>query len=233
MNEIEFQVVVLFDIDGTLLTSSTGGRTAGFAAMNRTSEEFTGRALYGNPLDFAGRTDVQISRALLQAGGVAEPSAQQVERFVARYVELLHEEIPVQPYAVLGNPGEAVAALRSAGAIAGLGTGNVRRGGALKLASAGIGDLFDMDQGGYGDDGDTRAELLSVGAKRCDPSRRLPLVVVGDTPFDIAAAHEIGARAVGVPFRKNTEQVLSEAGADAIVPAVDRSLVQVIADLLT
>jgi phosphoglycolate phosphatase-like HAD superfamily hydrolase len=215
---------VLFDLDGTLVASGGPGPSAGMLAMSAAAERLTGVAGLGDPAEFAGRTDLQIARLLLVAGGVVDPRPEQVRELVRAYVDLLERFIAERPYAALGDPAAAVHALEAIGAVVGLGTGNVPRGAQMKLESAGIAPLFDLARGGYGDDGGERAELLAVGARRCDPSGELPVVIVGDTPRDVAAAHAIGAWCVGVPFHRNTAEVLLAAGADAIVTAVDGAL---------
>jgi phosphoglycolate phosphatase len=163
---------------------------------------------------------------------VNEARPEQAMELVRLYVEELENNIAQRPYVALGDPAAAIRELDALGAIVGLGTGNVPRGAALKLASAGIAHLFDLRLGGYGDDGKDRAEVLACGANRCDPSGSLPVVIVGDTPRDIAAAHAIGAVCVGVPFWGNTAAVLREAGADVVVPAVDAVLGEVVRGLL-
>jgi phosphoglycolate phosphatase-like HAD superfamily hydrolase len=219
---------VLFDLDGTLVASEPGTPSAGLIAMNRAAERLTGRPSLGDPAEFAGRTDVQISYMLLVAGGVREPRPEQAMELVRNYVEELEREITTRPYFALGDPGAAVRALEEIGAVVGVGTGNVPRGAALKLASAGIDHLFALDRGGYGDDGHDRSEVLARGAERCDPARALPIVIVGDTPRDVAAARAIGARCIGVPFLQNSAERLIEAGADAIVRAVGAELAPIV-----
>jgi phosphoglycolate phosphatase-like HAD superfamily hydrolase len=133
---------------------------------------------------------------------------------------------------LIGNPREAVLRLRSVGATVGLGTGNIRAGARLKLESVGIADLFDFANGGFGEDGDTRAEVLENGARMLNPSRNLPVVIIGDTPHDINGAKAINAHAIGVPFGRYHRGDLEAAGADAVIDAIDPELVQIIRDLL-
>jgi phosphoglycolate phosphatase-like HAD superfamily hydrolase len=83
----------------------------------------------------------------------------------------------------------------------GLGTGNVREGARIKLGHAGIYHRFSF--GGFGDDSIDRPEILAAGARRGAARLGLPLpacrvVVIGDTPKDIAAARAIGAACVAV-----------------------------------
>ena len=88
-----------------------------------------------------------------------------------------------------------------AGVAIGLGTGNVRPGAAAKLGRVGI--LRHFAFGGFGCDHEDRAELLRVGVVRGAATLGVAagscrVVVVGDTPRDVAAATEIGAESIGV-----------------------------------
>jgi phosphoglycolate phosphatase len=224
--------VVFFDIDGTLLAGPVNGPSAGMSAMNLAIEELTGAVGVYDTVEFAGRTDVQIARDLLVMSGEADPARERVLEAVNLYVSLMTKKIEKTPYTVIGRPRLAVDALERKGAVVALGTGNVRAGARVKLGGSGIGDLFDMEKGGFGEDGDTRADVLRFGARSCDPSGELPVIIVGDTPHDVKAAHEIGAKCIGTPYRRNDAKILQDAGADAIVKVVDASLAIVVERLL-
>ncbi len=224
--------VVLFDIDGTLVSGPRGDTSAGVRAMNTASVAAAGQRSAFGGVDYAGRTDVQIARMLLADAGMTEPSRARVDALIRHYVSSLGEWIEQYPFRALGHPQRAVEQLRREGALVGLGTGNVRAGGFLKLKSAGIADLFRPDQGGFGEDGETRAELLEKGARSLDETRSLPLIIVGDTPYDVAGAHGVGGVCVGVPFGPNSREVLEEAGADAVVDRIDDTLSDVVRTLL-
>src|SRR3989442_15217331 len=60
-------VVVLFDIDGTLLTTAGAAREA----FSRALSETTGRPIHPDGYSFSGRTDPQIARDILSNNGVA------------------------------------------------------------------------------------------------------------------------------------------------------------------
>lgn len=224
--------VVLFDIDGTLVTGAQGRTSAGVRAMSSASVASVGQPSAFAGGDYAGRTDIQIARMLLADAGVSLPSREQIDTLIHHYIETLSRWIEELPYRALGRPRPAVERLRRDGALVGLGTGNVRAGAFFKLESAGIADLFRPDQGGFGEDGETRTELLEKGARSLDRSRTLPLIVIGDTPHDIAGAHGVGGRCVGVPFGPNSREVLEGAGADGVVDRIDESLGEVVRTLL-
>ena len=216
------ECTVLFDIDGTLVTSSAVKPSAGVLAMNQAALAVTGIDGLYRLVEFAGRTDRQIARDLMAAA--RSDSTDGARRLLDLYLHHLQIDVATRPYVPLGGVRETVAALRDRGAVAGLGTGNVRRGAEAKLCSAGLGDLFDYGLGGYGDDADSRGDVLRVGATRCDASGLRPVVVVGDTPHDVAAAHEIGAVCVAVSTGLYDAEALRAAGAEHVVPRLEPEL---------
>jgi phosphoglycolate phosphatase-like HAD superfamily hydrolase len=98
-------------------------------------------------------------------------------------------------------------------------TGNVRAGAELKLTVAGLhpGPL-DLDAGVYGDLPGPRSVLVHAARARLEGRHGGPvaLVVVGDTPRDVEAAHAAGAVAVGVATGAATEEELRDAGAEHV-----------------
>lgn len=223
--------VVLFDIDGTLITGPDAGPSPGVMAMNASAHTLTGLRDGYRLVEFAGRTDRQIARDLLRVGGKDQADSL-IDELIALYTQGLERGVVQRPYRALGDARAAVLSLREAGATVGLGTGNVVRGAKAKLRSAGLADLFDFDLGGYGDDAEVRHEMLRCAAKRCDPSGQLPVVVVGDTPHDVLGARAIGARCIGVPTGSYSAQRLRDSGAEAIIEHLDATVVEVVRSLV-
>lgn len=201
--------------------------------MDASAQGVTGRDGLHRRVEFAGRTDLQIAADLLRAGGTAEPTREQVERLIKVYIGTLLRGVRERPYRLAGRVREALEALRKTDAVIGLGTGNVRRGARIKLTSAGLMDHFDLNLGGFGDDADTRAEVLRVGARRCDPQGRLPVVVIGDTPHDIRAGRDIGAHCIAVTTGPYDAESLRLIGPDLILDELDEQLADQIDELLT
>jgi len=211
--------VLLFDIDGTLVT--TGG--AGRRALERVFSHCFGREdACSFRLD--GMTDRAIVRAGLTSIGIAA-TKEEIDAVLRDYVRILEEEVArVDPsqYHLHAGIQDALDAARARPEIAlGLGTGNIREGARVKLSRVGIYDRFAF--GGFGCDHEDRVELLRCGAGRGAerlgvPVRECRVVVVGDTPKDIVAAQGIGAESVGVGTgRFNAEELLSM-GATAAFP---------------
>jgi phosphoglycolate phosphatase-like HAD superfamily hydrolase len=208
--------VLLFDIDGTLVT--TGG--AGRRALERVFAHCFGRS-DACPFRLDGMTDRAIVRSALGYIGVA-PTEQQIDAVLTDYLQILEEEVAqADPslYRLHAGILELLDALREEAHVAvGLGTGNIRQGARVKLSRVEIYDRFAF--GGFGCDHEDRRELLRFGARRgADLLRAHPedcrVVVIGDTPKDVAAARAIGAESIGVGTGRFSAAELLACGATA------------------
>jgi len=190
--------VLLFDIDGTLIDTAGAGRRA----MERAFERYVGRRDACASVPFAGMTDRAIVRQGL-AAAEREAAERAIDAVLALYLEHLVDEVAASTNCRVHAGVEA--ALTSAeatrGVAIGLGTGNIREGARLKLQRLGIHHRFTF--GGFGCDHEDRAEIIRTGARRGAAALGVPLdacrvVVIGDTPKDIAAAQAIGAESIAV-----------------------------------
>jgi phosphoglycolate phosphatase-like HAD superfamily hydrolase len=205
--------VLLFDIDGTLIT--TGG--VGRKAIERAFRERYGRD-DATRFPFDGMTDRLIARLGLQALGVATTD-EAIAELLEFYVELLAEEVQradASRYRLHAGIAEALARAEALGCGIGLGTGNVREGARIKLERLGVHERFAF--GGFGSDSEDRTELIRRGAERGATHLGVPLaecrvVVIGDTPKDVAAAQGIGAESIGVGTGSYRAESLRECGA--------------------
>jgi phosphoglycolate phosphatase len=190
--------VLLFDVDGTLITTGGVGRRAIVRSLEKCGVAPTAT------FSFAGMTDRAIvRRCLLDAGEQASEAL--IDRLLDSYLEVLRDNVAAAPstsYRVNAGILEALDATEQQQQLAlGLGTGNIEAGARIKLARVGIADRFPL--GGFGRDSEDRAELISAGADRgCAllglPRDRCRIVVIGDTPLDIAAAQANGATSLAV-----------------------------------
>jgi phosphoglycolate phosphatase-like HAD superfamily hydrolase len=221
--------LVLFDIDGTLVL--TGG--AGIRAMNRACEAFLGHAdgLAGIPV--AGRTDRSILMdAVSRAGHTLDQGL--LAELREKYIGYLREEIelPGRPQtaeslgprgnvkAVMPGIRELLEALHARDDLfVGLLTGNFEAGAQIKLEHFDLWKYFRC--GAFGDDSADRNALVPFAlerARRCG----LPaiaadqILVVGDTPHDVACALAVGAVPIGVATGGYTSARLRESGADIV-----------------
>jgi phosphoglycolate phosphatase len=191
--------VLLFDIDGTLVT--TGG--VGRRAIERAFQRLHGRPEACSRLRFDGMTDRSITRLALQAIDVVADEAS-IDALLEAYVAELQAELRSSPpdnYRVHVGVDRAIEAARERGIALGLGTGNIREGARLKLEHVDLYRHFSF--GGFGCDHELRVELIRRGAergaealgKRLDECR---VLIIGDTPKDVDAARGIGAESLGV-----------------------------------
>lgn len=190
--------ILLFDVDGTLVSTGGCGRRAIERAFARAFGERPGAFAF----PFDGMTDRAIVRTALRKSDLPHGDAE-VDTFLPVYLEVLEEEVATAPYYRLHRGmREAVDhALGKADVAVGLGTGNVRDGARLKLQRVDIYDAFAF--GGFGCDHEDRALLIRRGAERGAEKLGAPLeecrvVIIGDTPKDVAAARAMGAESIGV-----------------------------------
>jgi phosphoglycolate phosphatase-like HAD superfamily hydrolase len=187
--------LLLFDIDGTLLSGATAAHAAAMReALEQVHEiHLTERAL--RVVSPAGRTDPEIARAILLDVGVSaeriDERADAVrERCCEAYAHLCPDDL--SRYVLPGVPGLLEGLAERDDVIVALLTGNYEAVARLKLGRAGIGSFFSSGQGAFGSDDEDRAALPMIARRRAGtvghPHPRELTLVIGDTPRDIACA---------------------------------------------
>jgi phosphoglycolate phosphatase-like HAD superfamily hydrolase len=212
--------IALFDIDGTLLRAGGAGRRAVELALCEVLDDVDGDVSLES-VEFAGRTDPWIVRmALMQYGVTADDAL--IHEVIRRYVAHLPRELELaSAFEVLPGVLSLLAELTARpDVVLGLGTGNTEPAAYAKLARGGLDSFFSF--GGFGSDHTDRAELLRAGLKRGleqagARSGVAHVVVIGDTPHDVAAAQAIGAHCVAVSTGGYDGPALEAAGAAVVV----------------
>lgn len=209
--------LVLFDIDGTLVSGGPAKQAFHLAMV-----ETYGTAGDIEVHEFSGKTDPQIARELLRGAGLDDARIDEgLPRLWLAYLRELESRLPARPMAVLPGVPELLDHLASAHDVAlGLVTGNILDGARLKLGSAGLHDRFAL--GGYGSDAEERDHLPGIALERArerlgiafSPER---VVVVGDTPRDVACGRAHGLRTVAVATGSFAPDALQATGADAVL----------------
>ena len=203
--------IVLFDIDGTLIR--VGG--AGVRAMAQAFEKLFGVADALKSIEMGGRSDAWIVGRAFTLHGVADEVANR-EALLEEYSSVLPGVLADAEGLVLPGVPQLLEVLGERDAVLGLGTGNFRRSGFIKLRHFGLDGYF--DEGGFGEDSEDRGEVLAAGVARL--RSRAPaaeVVVIGDTPHDVQAARAIGARAVAVATGFATPAELETAAPDVLL----------------
>lgn len=193
--------VVLFDIDGTILRTDGAGRRA----MERALCDVFGSA--GEPHHrYDGKTDGQIVRELMRGAGFDDATIdRRMPDVTVAYIGALNDELRTGAERVYCFAGvvELIAALETrADRVIGLLTGNVEPGAFAKLNAAGLaGTRFRVNA--FGSDHEDRHALPAIALARARTALAVDvtgdaLVLIGDTPSDIACGRGVGARAIGV-----------------------------------
>ncbi|WP_428045921.1 HAD family hydrolase [Candidatus Avelusimicrobium fimicolum] len=189
--------LVLFDLDGTLVNAGGAGRTSLRKAI---------KELYGVEPEFdhsliSGRTDLDnfsIVYSLIKKG--KKPTAAEMQKMKAKYLEILptevHAVVRCKKYDLVPGVEKFLKMLaKDKDVILGLGTGNLEEGAKIKLEPSKLASYFTV--GGYGEDGQTREEMLQAAVKRAEKKFKTKLepdqvYVIGDTHRDICAAKNCG-----------------------------------------
>jgi phosphoglycolate phosphatase-like HAD superfamily hydrolase len=210
--------LILFDIDGTL--TLTGG--AGMRAMNRACADVVGHDAALNGVALAGRTDWIILDDILRNAG-RTLDATLLDQLRRRYVAHLAEEIQLPGTGVKDMmPGirPLLDALQRREDVAlGLLTGNFLEGARIKLEYFDLWKYFPC--GAFGGDSANRNDLVPVAIRRareCGIADVQPsdVLVVGDTPHDVACARVAGATPVAVATGGYSVEQLRETGAEIV-----------------
>ena len=211
--------LVLFDIDGTLVLTGA----AGIRAMNSAGRSVLGAANLLDGIQVAGRTDwIILQDALRRRGETLDDDL--FARLRDEYIARLREEIAKPGEGVKGvMPGvrELLPRLQSRGdVVLGLLTGNFEQGARLKLEHFDLWRYFQC--GAFGDDAADRNALVPFAVERARGcgAGDVPyeqVLVVGDTPHDVACADAVGAVPVAVATGNYSVQQLRETGAQIVL----------------
>lgn len=211
--------LILWDIDRTLVTIGGVAREIYESAF----EEIVGQPLR-ELAEMAGRTEQAILVDTLRLHGVTNP----VSNFDGFYVALAAaaDKLRERMYAVghsLPGAEKALAALAKPNVVQTVVTGNIKPIAVTKLEVFHLSGYIDFEVGGYGSDSDTRPPLILQAWRR---ARRKygqvfaadRVAVIGDTLLDVAAAREVGVRAIGVATGSSGIEDLMAAQADTVLP---------------
>jgi phosphoglycolate phosphatase len=213
-------MVVLFDIDGTLVDTGGSGARSWSAAFEK---------LHGVPADIndhsvAGQTDPQVALATFRGVLGRDPGPDELGRLYAEYLMHLSEDIwNSAGYRVLPGVVRTLTRLARAGVMIGLVSGALEGAARVKLMPGDLNRFLLF--GAYGSDSPDRTELTRLAIRKADrlhaPFGAERTFVVGDTPLDIDAAKAAGAVAVGVASGAYSIEQLRAAGADHVLGSLE------------
>jgi phosphoglycolate phosphatase len=216
--------ILLFDIDGTLV--STGG--AGTVAWRQAFDE-----LHGIPADIAeftdaGMTDPDVGAQTFEAVLHRKPTPHELAQLIQRRLEHLPEAVAASTgYKVLPGVPQRLRQLSRDGHLLGLITGNGDGAAHIKLQRGDLNRWFTF--GAYASAGLDRAGIVREAVQRGEAimGEDVPnadVFVIGDTPRDIDAAHAVGCTAIGVATGHHDAAALRDAGADHVLGTLEETL---------
>jgi phosphoglycolate phosphatase len=205
--------LVLFDIDGTLLTARRVFKVALAEALSAT---------YGTTGPFSGRTDPEIVRGLMSAAGLSQTriDAAMNEALGCYEANLLPLLGPGTVDPKPGIPGLLDRLAREGTVTLGLLTGNVERCARGKLEPLGLNRFFPF--GAYGSDHEDRSALPEIAVDRAHAitGRRhagKEIVIVGDSIHDVRCGRHLSVRAVAVASGTTSRAELAAEQPDALL----------------
>jgi phosphoglycolate phosphatase-like HAD superfamily hydrolase len=197
--------VVYWDIDGTLLTTAR----AGVPALEDGAETVVGRRPDLSSMRTAGMTDRMIARAILLSMGHPVDDESEASLLDA-YARALPGRLTEKRGQVLPGVVEALDGLSARDDVVNvLLTGNMRGGAEAKLRHYGLWTYFST--GGFGDDGVDRPDIARAAISRVRGlygPRADHGVLIGDTPYDVAAGKDVGLRVVVVSSAAHSSAAL-------------------------
>jgi phosphoglycolate phosphatase-like HAD superfamily hydrolase len=213
--------LVLFDIDGTLLSADGAGKRAIYDALM----QVFGTTGPIHDYSFAGRTDPEIVRDLMRAAGIPDAEIDAGMRALwFLYVENLHREIREIRVRALPGVAALLARVEDAGGemVLGLLTGNIVQGARIKVDAARLG-FGRFRVGAFGSDHAHRPELPAIAIARARERTGVcyagkEVVIIGDTPLDVACGAHLGVRTLAVATGRHPVDELAESGADYVFP---------------
>jgi phosphoglycolate phosphatase-like HAD superfamily hydrolase len=216
-------LLALFDVDGTLFL--TPDELSG-KAMVSSLEGVYGVDLPDNPVervDHRAQTAKRITREILRAAGLDDEAIDErldswCSRFSEDYLGLL-AEADTSDWEVRPGAEQALAGLERAGVRLALLTGNpepIARG---RMERLGLARFFKPGEGAFGCDAEERVDLIMLARVRAGGWPVQETVAIGDTPRDVASAHEAGIRSIVIRSPRASAEQVDEA--DAVLNDMD------------
>ncbi|WP_213456605.1 HAD family hydrolase [Rhizomonospora bruguierae] len=205
--------LVLWDIDHTLIDTRGVGRELSAAAFLRTT---------GQPMreqaKIDGIAEPVIFRETAKLHGLTT-NRSDFERFAQALTEEHLRRIADLRDRGRALPGAAAAinALAAHGVRQTVVSGNIRPVAEIKLRTFGLDQHIRWEFGAYGEDDDTRANLVRICLQRANTAANAA-TLIGDTPADVAAAHANGVHVIAIASGRSSEADLRDAGADVVLP---------------
>ncbi|MBT0774148.1 haloacid dehalogenase-like hydrolase [Kineosporia sp. J2-2] len=209
-------LIVLWDIDHTLIENNGVSKQIYADAFRRlTGQPSAHRART------EGRTDRLICRQMFLDHGLEPPTWDVIGPALEAAGAGLEAELARRGEVLPGVRDVLTLAAAERNFVSSVLTGNIAANAMVKLRALGLDHLLDLECGAYGEHSEDRGALVEVARKRVHQQHALPLttpvVLIGDTPRDVQAAHDTGAHVVAVATGVDSAEALRMAGARMVL----------------
>ncbi|GAB4288216.1 MAG: HAD family hydrolase [Myxococcota bacterium] len=215
--------ILLFDIDHTLLYTGGGGSRALDYAFKKVFNLDGGM----KEVSVAGKTDPLIVAEVVKKRLNASPTAEEISDALDVYIKRLAIEIADTSS---GHIKKGLLNLLNElstrdDILLGILTGNIEGGANLKLDAFNLRGYFRF--GAYSSDSPDRNKLVAVAKERAERliGRKLapsePIVVIGDTPYDIACAKAAGVYSIAVATGPYSVEELKQNNPNLVIEDLD------------
>lgn len=212
---------VLWDVDHTLIENGGVSKETYAAAFELIAQ----RKATVQPVTH-GRTDFQIMRELLEANDVDASGYSSISQFEDVLLSAMRVKAPELPSRGYALPG-VVEALKTLADMPNVTqsalTGNIAQNAYSKVAAFGLDEWLDLEVGGFGSDDEVRSNLVGAAQRKAFAKYgvqfdRDSTILIGDTPLDVKAAHDGGAKVIAVATGVHGVDELRACRADAVLP---------------
>jgi len=208
-------ILALFDIDGTLVR----GARCHYQAFVHAVGKFYGMKEDISGINYAGKTDPQILREVLELGKFKEETIKKnfqncLDYMIQYYLENVH----LENVKALDGAKNLLNLLEKEEVLLGLTTGNLEPIAYAKLNRAGLDEYFPF--GGFGSDYAERSLLVKKAIKVARYEFNFngdEIFVIGDTPRDVVAGKKAGAKTIGVATGRYSSEELIKSKVDFIM----------------
>jgi phosphoglycolate phosphatase len=201
--------LVLFDIDGTLISDGGAARES-FAAALKNVYGYRGDV---DRYDFSGRTDPQIAFMILRDEGLDDEAiGNGLESLWSEYLTGLQRNATTDRVRILPGIRRLLDTVKRMPQLTvALLTGNIEPGARLKLSAPALNDYFSF--GAFGSDSANREELPPIAVERASKIdgyrfERDDIVIIGDSIYDVRCGVPHGATTIAVASGKTPAEKL-------------------------
>jgi phosphoglycolate phosphatase len=210
-------LLVFFDIDNTLIQSSSGH----MEALLQSIGEVYGLEASIDVINHHGMTDQEILIRILEKYEIGEAAVKsRLQDCLASMPRKYAEIVKSEKIVILQGVFDLLSKLEQSGIILGLVTGNLEQIARAKLKKIGIDHFFRI--GGFGSDHINRTNLVKIAIQRAeaqfDFGSHRRVFHFGDAPQDMRAGREAGVVPIGVATGIFSAQQLTSAGAQKVIP---------------